>query len=308
MLLRMHSSSSFYHEPVLLDETVSWLVTNRDGLYVDATLGGGGHTAEIISRLSENGRVIGIDQDDDAIASATARLQSDPRFSTMRMNFADALDEVEEADGVLMDLGVSSRQLDDFDRGFSYRGDGPLDMRMQQSSGSLNAWVVVNEFDEAELARVLRVYGEDPAAKRVARAIVRSRPLETTKELAEVVERQVPFALRPKTLSRVFQGIRIVVNDELGVLERALARLPHVLKPGGRLVVIAYHSLEDRRVKRMLKSGGLLDTVPPKDHFGNSLSPWKELIRRPQLPTDTEISRNPRARSAKLRVAERTVH
>lgn len=279
-------SGDFYHEPVLLHEAVDWLVTRVDGKYIDATLGGGGHSSAILSRLSESGRLLGIDQDFAAICTARVRLGDDSRFDFIQSNFVDALERQHNFDGVLMDLGVSSRQLDDTARGFSFRGEGPLDMRM--SGEGATAWAIINQLDVGELAALLQSYGEEPAARRIAVSIVRARPLDTTTMLAGIVESAVPPPVRAKTLARVFQAVRIAVNDEVNVLKRALLRLPNVVKPGGRVVIIAYHSLEDRPVKRFFKSGTLSNTVPPKDYFGNSMSPWRELTRHPIKPSDDE--------------------
>ena len=308
-----------YHAPVLYHAVVEGLVTDPDGVYVDATLGGGGHSAALLDALSEKGRVIGIDRDADGLAEAERRLAGEiarGRFQTLRGNFADVRQLLEKTDvglvhGLLLDLGVSSHQLDEAERGFSFSAEGTLDMRMDQR-GSLTARDVVNEWDEPELRQLFFDYGEEPKARRIAQAIVQARPVETTRELAEAVRRVVPARQANKTLARIFQAIRIAVNGEMEALEEALAAGLHVLRvgdpeagrPGGRMAVIAYHSLEDRRAKRFFRYGNL-EGEPVRDLYGQLLTPWREVTRKPNLPDDSEIAANPRARSARLRIAER---
>ena len=310
-----------YHAPVLCHAVVEGLVTDPDGVYVDATLGGGGHSAALLDALSEKGRVIGIDRDADGLAEAEKRLTREierGRFQTLRGNFADvrqllARTDVGPVDGLLLDLGVSSHQLDEAERGFSFSSEGALDMRMDQRGG-LTARDVVNESDERELRQLFFEYGEEPKARRIAQAIVQARPVETTRALAEAVRRVVPSRQANKTLARIFQAIRIAVNGEMDALEAALEAGRDVLqvgdpeagRPGGRMAVIAYHSLEDRRAKRFFRYGNL-DGEPVRDLYGRLLTPWREVTRKPIQPSDEEIAANPRARSARLRIAERIV-
>lgn len=300
-----------YHAPVLYKAVVEGLITDRRGLYVDATLGGGGHTAALLDVLAPEGRVVGIDQDADALAAARARLAGaveQGRLRTIHGNFGDLAQLLEAAgitqvDGLLLDLGVSSYQIDTAERGFSYREGGALDMRMD-AARRLSADEVVNAWEEAALRRLLQAYGEEPRAGRVARAIVRARPVESTEALAAVVRSAVPERDEVKTLSRVFQAIRIAVNDELTVLERVLEAGTEVVRPGGRMAVISYHSLEDRRVKRFFRYGNL-EGEPVRDVYGNRLAPWTEVTRKPVEASAREVEVNPRARSARLRIAER---
>ncbi|MDZ4700342.1 MAG: 16S rRNA (cytosine(1402)-N(4))-methyltransferase RsmH [Rhodothermales bacterium] len=303
--------ASAYHAPVLCDAVVQGLVTDWRGVYVDATLGGGGHAAALLDALDEGGRVVGIDQDADALEAVGVRLHAAMaagRLRLLRGNFGNLgmlLDAagLSTIDGLLLDLGVSSHQLDTPVRGFSHRGDGRLDMRMDDRA-PLTADEVVNRWDEAELRRVLRAYGEEPRASPLARRIVASRPVETTRQLADLVRSGVPSRDEQKTLARVFQGIRIAVNDELGVLERVLEAATRYIRPGGRLAIISYHSLEDRRVKRYMRAGNLEGEVH-RDLYGNTESPWRPVTRQAVAPDDAEIAANPRARSARLRLAER---
>ncbi len=300
-----------YHAPVLCNAVVEALVTDRAGLYVDATLGGGGHSAALLEALAPTGRLVGIDQDDEALAAAEERLAEDLARGRLRLlhgNFGDlerllAGIGVTEIDGLLLDLGVSSHQLDTAGRGFAFQAEGALDMRMDARSG-VTAHEVVNRWGEAELRQVLRAFGEEPRARRIARAIVEARPLGTTRVLADVVRRAVPTREEVKTLARVFQALRIAVNAELERLEAALAAAVRLLKPGRRIAVISYHSLEDRRVKRFLRYGNL-QGEPVRDAYGNLLTPWREVTRKPLRASAAEVAANPRARSARLRVAER---
>lgn len=307
-----HRYATSFHTPVLCKAVIQRLITNFGGVYVDATLGGGGHAAALLDALSSRGRVIGIDQDVEAIETASSRLAADierGRFTTVRGNFENLerlLGGVGETqvDGLLLDLGVSSHQLDSAPRGFSYLAEGELDMRMNTQSG-FSAHDVVNDWDERDLREVLYSYGEEPRAAPLARAVVESRPLESTKELADVIRRNVPDRDEVKTLSRVFQAVRIAVNREIEVLETALLSSVDLLKAGGRMAVISYHSLEDRRVKRFFRYGNF-EGEPLRDLYGNLLTPWQELTRKPIRPEEGEVEANPRARSARLRVAERT--
>ncbi len=304
--------ASGYHAPVLCIPVVDALVTDPAGVYVDATLGGGGHTAALLDRLAPAGRVVGIDQDEAALAAARTRLApalEAGRFLAVRGNFGDLEALLAEAgfdtvDGLLLDLGISSHQIDVPERGFSYAAAGPLDMRMDRRR-RLTAHEIVNTWEAGALRRVLQAYGDEPRAAQVARAIVQARPLETTEALAAVVRAAVPTREEVKTLARVFQALRIAVNEELAMLEQVLAAAARVLRPGGRIAVISYHSLEDRRVKRVFRHGNLAGR-PVRDLYGNPLTPWRELTHRPVTPPAEEVAANPRARSARLRVAERT--
>lgn len=383
--------ASEYHTPVMVNEVVDTLVHDPCGVYVDCTLGGGGHSEAILERLASlgaGGRLLAVDRDPEALASARARLAGhleEGRFATAQSDFRH-LRAVLKADGVLapnvpqdwlgvhgilLDLGVSSHQIDQGRRGFSFKADGPLDMRMEcdvmeygvgptedegkpfssappegkhsddfaqtrgGSSGAfppatvsgmpvvatccsgaghssqqtgLTAAVVVNEWPVEELRRVLQDYGEEPRAHKMALRLSENRPINTTAQLVDVVRSCLPPGPpkdKRKALSRVFQGLRIAVNDELGALEAVLRDAAELVRPGGRVVVLSYHSLEDRRVKRVLRSGSL-DGVVKQDMRGNVLSPWRPLRKVPKEPSRQEVSRNPRARSAKLRAAERT--
>lgn len=298
-----------YHAPVLYKEVVEGLVTDPAGVYVDGTLGGGGHAAALLDALGPDALVVGIDQDPEAIATAEARLadvKASGRFRTLRGNFSDleallAAAGIEEVDGVLLDLGVSSHQIDEAARGFAYAADGPLDMRMD-TDAPFSAADLVNRAEPDELVHILRAYGEEPRAPRIVRVILDRRPIETTGQLADAVRDAVPYKEEVKSLSRVFQALRIAVNDELAVLERALVAALRVLKPGGRIAVIAYHSLEDRRAKQFLRYGNF-EGEPVRDFYGNLLTPWEPLTRKPVTASDDEVAANPRARSARLRIA-----
>lgn len=301
-----------YHAPVLWKEVVEGLIWDRRGTYVDATLGGGGHSAALLDALAPEGRVIGVDQDADAVEAASARLRAEIEAGRLRVlagNFGQ-LDEMlvregaGRVHGLLLDLGVSSHQVDTAERGFSYSGEGKLDMRMDPGSG-IGAHEVINSATEEELRAVMREYGEEPRARMIARRIVERRPLATTRDLADVVRSSVPSREATKSLSRVFQALRIYVNRELEMLERVLERSAELVRDRGRIAVISYHSLEDRRVKRYLRYGNF-HGEPRRDLYGNLLAPWRELTRRPIQPTSDEIETNLRARSARLRIAERT--
>jgi 16S rRNA (cytosine1402-N4)-methyltransferase len=301
-----------YHAPVLCMAVVSGLILRGDGLYVDATLGGGGHTAALLEALGPGGRVIAIDRDGDAIREAGQRLESDVgkgRLRLVRGNFSE-LETIlagfgeGRVDGVLLDLGVSSHQLDLGSRGFSFRIEGPLDMRMDDRA-RVTAADLVNGLDEAGLRRLLRIYGEEPSAARIARAVVAARPVVTTTGLAEAVRGAVPGARNSaKALARVFQALRIAVNAELDALEDAIRAATRQVRVGGRLAIISYHSLEDRRVKRFIRSGNFEGRLE-RDLYGNPVVPWREVHRHALKPDEEEIVRNPRARSARLRIAER---
>ncbi len=297
---------SEYHTSVLLDESVSALVDSPDGVYADATFGGGGHTAEILSRLSHNGRVLAFDRDMDAIGNRI----DDPRLTLIRSDFRwihnHVLHQGYKAgiDGVLADLGVSSHQFDTAERGFSFRYEAPLDMRMNQEA-ERTAADIVNSYEQEELEKILRLYGEVDNSRRLAQMICKAReisPIETTTQLGKAIESALPKFAEHKFLAKVYQALRIEVNQEMRSLEKFLSGAAESLKPGGRLVVITYHSLEDRMVKNFIKAGNIEGKIE-KDFFGNSKAPLKAVNRKPILPEESEIAANTRARSAKLRIA-----
>lgn len=291
-----------YHQPVLLHESVDGLNIKPDGVYVDVTFGGGGHSREILKRLGPNGKLIAFDQDPDA----KANIIDDPRFQLVDQNFQFMKNWVRLAghksvDGILADLGVSSHQFDSDSRGFSIRFDAPLDMRMDQKRAK-NASTLVNTLDQKELGIILRNYGEVDHPFKVAARIIAHRPLHTSGELMQAIE---PFAQKGKEhkfYAQVFQALRIEVNDELDVLKSFLTQAAELLHADGRLSVISYHSLEDRLVKDFMKTGNFEGT-PEKDFFGNLLRPLSPLQSKPIIPSEEEINTNTRARSAKLRVA-----
>ena len=300
-----------YHAPVLSHDVQTRLVTDPAGRYVDATLGGGGHARALLDVLDSEGFVLGIDRDPDALATARDRLadeQTAGRFRAVHGTFGHLKDVLETegvvpVDGLLLDLGVSSHQIDAPERGFSFQQEGPLDMRMNPRGGR-TAHQVVNTWDEHSLKQAFYEYGEERRAPQIARAIVEARPLETTAELAEVVRGAVPPPDEVKTLARIFQALRIVVNAEMDALEAALQQAETVVREGGRVAVISYHSLEDRRAKRYLRYGNF-EGKPVRDLYGNLIAPWSEINRKPIRASEDEIEANPRARSARLRVAER---
>lgn len=300
-----------FHAPVLSHDVRTRLVTTPDGRYVDATLGGGGHARALLEELEPDGMVLGIDQDLEALDAARERLADEReagRFRAVHGNFGELHsvltdEEFVPIDGLLLDLGVSSHQIDQPERGFSFQDEGPLDMRMDPRRG-LTAHRVVNDWSERDLREVFWDYGEEDRAGAIAHAIVEARPLDTTRDLADVVRGAVPPPDEVQTLARVFQALRIVVNAELEMLERALKQGTDVVRPGGRIAVISYHSLEDRRVKRYLRYGNVEGT-PRRDLYGNLVAPWTERPRGPIEAGEDEVEANPRARSARLRVAER---
>ena len=305
----------FSHVSVLLTQCVDWLMTDPDGTYVDCTLGGAGHSAEIVSRLSAKGRLVGIDQDTDALAAAADRLKGATcRVDIVRSNFKDIKKvlqdlEIEGVAGILFDLGVSSYQLDTPERGFSYMHEGPLDMRMNQDA-SLTADSIVNTYSEAELAGLIWRYGEERWAKRIAQFIVAERqqkPLHTTGELVEVIKKAIPKGARkdgPHPAKRTFQALRIEVNDELNILDQVVEDAVNALKPAGRIGVITFHSLEDRIVKQKLAQLAKGCICPP--HMP-CVCGRKPVIKKPDslMPEEQEVAVNPRARSARLRFAEK---
>ncbi|MBR7053703.1 MAG: 16S rRNA (cytosine(1402)-N(4))-methyltransferase RsmH [Prevotella sp.] len=303
----MDSQQATYHTPVMLEESMRGLDIKLQGIYVDATFGGGGHSKELLSRLGDGGRLFAFDQDSDA----RGNLPSDPRLTFVQSNFRYLSNwmryyGVEHIDGLLADLGVSSHHFDDGSRGFSFRQDGPLDMRMNKSA-RLSAADVVNEYDEQQLASLLHLYGELRNARRVAQAIVKARaerPIATTMELAECLKGLFPREREKKEVTKVFQALRIEVNHEMEALTELLDSATTLLASGGRLVVITYHSLEDRIVKNMMRAGNTAGVVE-KDFYGRSSAPLKPLTNKPETPTQEETEANPRSRSAKLRVAEK---
>lgn len=308
----------FIHKTVLLHECIEWLNIKPNGIYVDGTLGGAGHSSLIASKLGKDGRLIGIDRDEEALAAAAERLvEYKDKVTLVHGNFREiesilAKQKIEKIDGLLLDLGVSSPQLDEATRGFSYMADAPLDMRMDKNS-PLTAYIVVNEWSESELKKILYEYGEERYAARIASSIVKARnvrPVETTAELTQIIRSAMPSAaLREKQhpAKRSFQAIRIAVNDELGALKELLGSVVPLLNETGRLVIISFHSLEDRLVKTAMVSYENGCRCPPNFPictcgFKQSL---KVLTRKPITPGEEELSNNPRSRSAKLRVAEK---
>lgn len=291
-----------YHNPVLLQQSVDDLVTNSDGIYVDCTFGGGGHSREILSRLSERGKLYSFDQDLDALKNNI----DDERFTLINQNFRFLENSllmygISEVDGILADLGVSSHQFDEADRGFSTRSDAPLDMRMNVMQ-SLDAKKVINEYEEETLGDIFYHYGELREARKLAREIVhqrKSKKISTTEDLKKLFS-YIPPHKQNKFFAQVFQAIRIEVNQELEVLKEMLLQAYKILKPGGRLVVISYHSLEDRLVKRFLKNG-MFEGEPQRDIYGNYAKAFELIKSKATIPDDKEIEENSRARSAKMR-------
>lgn len=299
--------SEAYHIPALLQGSVDGLNVKPDGIYVDVTFGGGGHSREILRRLGPKGRLFGFDQD----ADAEKNIISDDRFTFVRSNFRYIKNwmryyEVDEVDGVLADLGVSSHHFDDETRGFSFRFEAPLDMRMNKRAG-MTAADVLNNYTEEQLADVLYLYGELKQARRMAMAIVKARqqlPLRTTQDLMGAVENLVAKEREKKELAQVFQALRIEVNREMEVLKEMLNGAQELLAKGGRLSVITYHSLEDRMVKNMMRAGNVEGKVE-QDFFGRVKAPLRVVNSKVITPSDEEVENNPRSRSAKLRIAEK---
>ena len=318
------ANGTAYHVPVLLHESIEALVTNPDGVYADATFGGGGHSRAILEKLSGEGRLLAFDQDEDAILNSDIH---DDRLVLVRNNFrfienfalfekdrltgketdrGTATDKAAYLDGVLADLGVSSHQFDTAGRGFSFRFDAPLDMRMNSKAGT-SASDILNSYAQEDLERILRIYGEVDNSRKIASLISTARntkAIVTTGDLYEAISPALPKFAEHKALAKIYQALRIEVNHEMKSLEKFLSGAAAVLKPGGRLVVITYHSLEDRMVKNFIRSGNTGGEIV-KDVFGNVKTPFKAVNRKPILPAEEEISANTRARSAKLRIAER---
>ncbi len=298
---------SEYHNPVLLKESIDALIQNPGGTYADATFGGGGHSREIVGRLNPEGRLIAFDRDEDALANAI----DDSRFALIHNNFRfihnySLLEAAEGFDGILADLGVSSHQFDTADRGFSFRYSAPLDMRMNVQ-GNTTAADIVNSYTQEELERIFRIYGEVENSRRVAQLIAEARSqssLDTTDDLDNAISAALPSFAEHKYLAKIYQALRIEVNGEMRSLEKFLEGAAKSLKKGGRLVVITYHSLEDRMVKNFIRTGNT-EGIESKDIFGRSDTPLRAVNRKPILPREQEIETNTRARSAKLRVAEK---
>jgi len=301
---------SEYHNPVLLDESISALIGSPKGIYADATFGGGGHTSEILRRIDPEGRVISFDRDSDAIANKP----DDDRLTLIRSDFRWIQNHIlhqgyrDGIDGILADLGVSSHQFDTAERGFSFRYEAPLDMRMNQEAQTTAA-DIVNGYSMEELEKILRLYGEVDNSRKLAQLICKARelsPITTTGELGKAIESVLPKFAEHKFLAKVYQALRIEVNQEMKSLEKFLIGAAKSLKPGGKLVIITYHSLEDRMVKNFIKAGNI-DGKVEKDFYGNATAPLKAVNRKPILPQEEEIASNTRARSAKLRIAEKSL-
>ena len=300
---------SEYHDPVLLRESVDMLDIRPDGVYVDVTFGGGGHSREILSRLGRKGRLVSFDQDAEALANAP----DDKRLTLVHNNFRFLRGCVraagfEQVDGILADLGVSSHHFDTAERGFSFRFDGPLDMRMNQTGGERTAADIVNSYEADRLATLLGRYGELDKCYRIANAIIRHRqsvgPIATIADLLQAVEEVTPRGAESKFRAKLFQALRIEVNQEMDALKEMLQAATDALRPGGRLAIITYHSLEDRLVKNLMKTGNVEGTIQ-KDFFGNIQSPFRLVNNKVLTPDEEEVARNPRSRSAKLRIAEK---
>lgn len=296
-----------YHVPVMLNQCIEGLDIKENGIYADLTFGGGGHSAHIMEHLGRNGHLYGFDQDADSEKNAF----DDSRFTFVRSNFRYLLNfmryyDVDGLDGILADLGVSSHHLDDESRGFSFRFDGELDMRMNYRGGETAA-DVLNNYDEEKLANVFYLYGEMKNSRKLASAIVKRRqnsPIKTVSDLLDVVKPFIPVNAQKKDMARLFQALRIEVNDEMGALVDMLESTVKILKPGGRLVIMTYHSLEDRLVKNFMKTGNVKGDVE-EDLFGRKNSCFRLINNKVIVPSEEEVERNPRSRSAKLRIAER---
>lgn len=296
-----------YHIPALLPQTIEMLDIQVSGTYVDVTYGGGGHSRAIMERLGEGGRLVGFDQDEDAIKGALA----DERFTMVHSNFKYLSNflryhQIGMVDGILADLGVSFHHFDEASRGFSFRADAPLDMRMNRRGG-ITAADIVNKYSEEEIARLMKLYGELSQSRRIARAIVTSRakaPIESINGLLEAIDKVVDPRKRKKELACIFQALRIEVNDELGALRSFLSQSIAALRPGGRLVVITYHSLEDRLVKNFMRTGNFAGEVST-DLYGRTNAPMRLITSKAIVADEAEVTANPRSRSAKLRAAEK---
>lgn len=301
-------TSETYHIPVLLHQSIEGLSIQPEGTYIDLTFGGGGHSREIVQRLSPKGHLFGFDQDIDAQKGAF----EDERFTFVRSNFRFLKNwmqyyRIEQVDGILADLGVSSHHLDDGERGFSFRYDAPLDMRMNQKA-KLTAQDVLQNYTEEQLASVFFLYGEMKNSRKLASVIAKKRKeqeIQTTGQLADLLKPHLGFDREKKDLAKVFQALRIEVNGEMSVLKQMLEAAIEVLRPGGRLAILTYHSLEDRIVKNMIRSGNAEGKVQSDDVYGRSLAPLRAVNRNVITPSEEELTANPRSRSAKLRIAEK---
>jgi len=292
-----------YHKPVLLQECIDQMQIKPDGVYVDATFGGGGHSREILKHL-DTGHLYGFDQDPDAEENAP----NSDNFTLIKSNFRHLkkmlrMNGVRQIDGLLADFGISSHQIDVPERGFSTRFEGPLDMRMNPEK-NFTAQTVLNEYSDKDLFRLFREYGEINRPGPMVNAIVKSRPLQTTTDLREALKRFEPKSKPARFWAQIFQAIRIEVNDEIEVIRELLVQTTEILRPGGRIVTLAYHSLEDRPVKNYFRYGNF-EGKPQKDFYGNLERPLEPVVRKPLTASDEELNANPRARSAKLRVAEK---
>lgn len=304
----MTDNNMVYHIPVLLKESVDGLDINPDGVYVDVTFGGGGHSREILSRLGDNGHLFSFDQD----ADAENNIVDDPRFTFVHSNFRWLSNwmryyDIEHIDGLLADLGVSSHHFDDAERGFSFRYDAPLDMRMNREGGKTAA-DIVNDDTEEQLADIFYLYGELRRSRQIAAAIVKARqrkPILTTQDFLQVVDPLFRREKEKKDMARLFQALRIEVNHEMQALSEMLTSATRLLAKGGRLSVITYHSLEDRMVKNIMKSGNVNGKVEEDPVYGRKASPYNLVNNKVIVPSDEEVERNPRSRSAKLRIAEK---
>lgn len=304
----MTDNNMVYHIPVLLKESVDGLDINPDGVYVDVTFGGGGHSREILSRLGDNGHLFSFDQD----ADAENNIVDDPRFTFVHSNFRWLSNwmryyDIEHIDGLLADLGVSSHHFDDAERGFSFRYDAPLDMRMNREGGKTAA-DIVNDDTEEHLADIFYLYGELRRSRQIAAAIVKARqrkPILTTQDFLQVVDPLFRREKEKKDMARLFQALRIEVNHEMQALSEMLTSATRLLAKGGRLSVITYHSLEDRMVKNIMKSGNVNGKVEEDPVYGRKASPYNLVNNKVTVPSDEEVERNPRSRSAKLRIAEK---
>ncbi len=304
---------SVHHKPVLFAESLEYLITNKSGIYFDGTLGFGGHSEGILNLLNEDGILIATDVDKDAFSFSSEKFYEDKRVKLYNFNFSqiDIISKIEAVkfDGIFADLGVSSFQLDNPESGFTYRQDAKLDLRMDKTK-KINAADVVNTFSEEEIANIIFEFGEEKNSRKIARKVCEQRKIkkiETTKELSDIISNITPFKYRVKTLSRVFQALRIFVNEELDVLKNFLVKSVDLMNEGGRLVILTYHSLEDRIVKEQFKYE-TLDCICPKNYpicMCDKVSRLKILTKKPLIPSDIEIKENIRARSAKLRAAER---
>ncbi|MCH5245161.1 MAG: 16S rRNA (cytosine(1402)-N(4))-methyltransferase RsmH [Muribaculaceae bacterium] len=298
-------NSSVYHIPALLDESLEALNIRPDGVYVDATYGGGGHSRAILERLNNQGHLYGFDQDEDAINRAVAH----PQFTIVHGNFRYLSNflryyRVDAVDGILADLGVSFHHFDEPERGFSFRWNGALDMRMNRRAAHSAAWLIANT-DAEKLTEILRLYGELRQARRIAETIVAARekaPVDTVEQLLSIVKPYINPRQEKKELAQLFQALRIAVNDETGALRELLSQATKVLRPGGRLAILTYHSIEDRMVKNYMKTGNIEGNLQ-KDFYGRVLAPMKLINTKAIVASEAEVAANPRARSAKLRIA-----